>query len=59
MRLSLTLTLSKRRSLAYRNQLLCISMDWLLQDKDLRHERVKDTSANIYSQYIPLFKKLI
>ena len=34
-----------RRSLAYRNQcqkpdLLCKSMDWLLYDGDLRHERV-------------------
>ena len=34
-----------RRSLSYRNQcqkqdLLCKSMDWLLYDRDLRHERV-------------------
>ena len=39
------LTLSKRRSLLYRNQsadLLCKSKDWLLYDRDLRHERVND-----------------
>ena len=36
------LTLSRRRSLPYRNQsidLLCKSMDWFLNGKDLRHER--------------------
>ena len=38
------LTLSWRGSLSYRNQfidLLRKSMDWLLYDNDLRHERVK------------------
>ena len=38
------LTLSWRRSLPYRNQLIYLqnkSMDWFLYDRDLRHERVK------------------
>ena len=38
------LTLSRRRSLSYRNQfidLLCKSMDWFLLDNGLRFERVK------------------
>ena len=42
--LSLTLTLSWRRPLPYRNQstdLLRKSMDWFLLDNGLRHERVK------------------
>ena len=42
------LTLSWRSSLSYQNQsidLLCNSMDWFLYDRDLRHERVKCTSA--------------
>ena len=41
--ISVDLTLSWRRSLSYRNQpidLLCKSMDWLLYDINLRHERV-------------------
>ena len=40
----LTLTLSWRRPLSYRNQstdLLCESMDWFLYDNGPRHERVK------------------
>ena len=42
--LNLSLTLSWRRTLSYRNQfidLLCKSMDWFLYDNGLRHERVK------------------
>ena len=38
------LTLSWRKSISYRNQsidLLCKSMDWILYDNSLRHERVK------------------
>ena len=38
------LTLLGRRSLSYRNQSIDLqskSMDWFLQDRDLRHERVK------------------
>ena len=38
------LTLSCRRSLSYRNRstdlLLCKSIDWVLYDRDLQHERV-------------------
>ena len=34
------LTLSRRRRLSYRNQLLCKSMNWFLYDRDFRHERV-------------------
>ena len=37
-------TLSWWRSLSYRNQsldLLCISIDWFLYDRDLRHERIR------------------
>ena len=33
------LTLSWRRSLSYRNHLLCKSVDWFLYDRDLCHER--------------------
>ena len=39
-----SLTLSRRRSVPYRNQsihFLCKSMDWFLYDKDLRHESIK------------------
>ena len=49
-----TLTLSWRRSLSYRKQpidLLCKSMDWLLYDKGLCHERVNpihDTCLFLY-----------
>ena len=38
-----SLTLSWRRSLSYRNQSIDLqskSMDWVLYDRDLRHERV-------------------
>ena len=38
------LTLSRRRSISYRNQsidLLCKSMEWFLYDIGLRRERVK------------------
>ena len=35
------LTLPWRRSLSYRNHFLCNSLDWLLHNKDLCHERVK------------------
>ena len=41
------LTLSRRRSLSYRNKsinLLYKSMDWFLYDSDLRDERVKPDS---------------
>ena len=44
----ITLTLSWRRPLWYRNQyidLLCKSMDWFLYDDGLRHERVKYNST--------------
>ena len=57
------LTLSRRRSLSYRNQsinLLRKSMDWFLYDKGLRHERVnimlfflnKCTFCNKYEPFI-------
>ena len=42
--IKLSLTLSWRRSLWYRNQsidLLCKSLDWFLYDRDLRPERVE------------------
>ena len=42
------LSLSRQRSLSYRNQsinLLCKSMDWFLYDRDLRHERVNGIKA--------------
>ena len=42
--LIITLTLSRRRTLSYRNQfidLLCKSMDWFLPDRDHPHERAK------------------
>ena len=38
------LTHTWQRPLSYRNQsinLLCISVDWFLYDRDLRHERIK------------------
>ena len=41
---TVSITLSRRRSLSYRNQsidLLCKSMDRFLYDRDLCHERVK------------------
>ena len=44
------LTLSWWRSLSYRNQStysLCKSMDWILYDSDLRHERFKVNSKDI------------
>ena len=52
-----SLTLSRRKSLSYRNQLidlLCESMDWFLYDRDLRHEKVKrlfimNASTSTYS----------
>ena len=43
------LTLLQRRSLSYRNQfvdLLCKSVNWLLYDRNLRHERVKSIKAS-------------
>ena len=42
--LSISLTLSWRRPLSYRNQSIVLqskSMDWFLYDNGLRHERVK------------------
>ena len=39
----ISLTLSRRRSMSYRNQSIDLqrkSMDWLLNDRDFRHERV-------------------
>ena len=42
----ISLTLSWRRPLSYRNQSIdseSKSMDWFLYDKDLRHERVNET----------------
>ena len=53
------LTLSWRRSLSYRNHLLCKSMDWFLHDRDLRHERVKDIAFHKYFFHILFFKKLV
>ena len=44
------LTLSLRWSLSHRNQsidLLCKSMDWFLNDRDLRHERVNNKTRII------------
>ena len=48
--LNVTLTLSWRRLLSYRNQsidLLCKSMDWFLYDNGLRHERVNWKSVQM------------
>ena len=48
--ISSALTLSRRRSLSYRNQsidLLCKSMDWFLYDNGLRLERSNNSSINI------------
>ena len=47
----LSLTLSWRRPLSYRNQsidLLCKSMDWFLYDNGLCHERVNRSYCIIY-----------
>ena len=44
MNFSFSLTLSRRRPLSYRNQLIDLLrklMDWFLYDNGLRHERVK------------------
>ena len=41
------LTLSWRRSLPYRNQSIDLfyeSVDWFLHDRDLRHEKIKDST---------------
>ena len=45
-----SLTLSQQRSLSYRNQCIDLqskSMDWFLQDRNLRQERVNTFQANI------------
>ena len=50
---STSLTLSWPRPLSYRNQsinLLRNSMDWLLYDNGLRHERVKHVPIAILSK---------
>ena len=49
MHVSLTVTLSWRRSLPYRNHsdyLQCKSMDWFLFDRDLRLERVNENELH-------------
>ena len=54
------LTLSWRRSLSYRNQsidLLCKSMDWFLNGRDLRHERVEESLY--WNQNNQLYVKLL
>ena len=51
----LSLTLSRRRPLSYRNQsidLLCKSLDWFLHNNGLRHERVKDVAKKVNSNDI-------
>ena len=48
------LTLAWRRSLWYRNEsidLLCKSMDWLLYDREVRHERVKHSFSHSPESY--------
>ena len=43
------LILLRRMSLSYRKQstdLLCKSMDWLIYNRDLRHQKVKELSQN-------------
>ena len=54
----ISLTLSRRRSLSYRNKAIDLqskSMDWFLYDRNLRHERVKPFQAN-YSSPPPAWK---
>ena len=49
-------TLSRQRSLFYRNQstdLLCISIDWFLNVRDRRHEKVK---GQIALSHLPALK---
>ena len=61
-RLLLNLTLSWRRSLSYRTQSIDLfwkSMDWLLYDRDLRHERVKTLLRTVFRvEQINLFNHL-
>ena len=52
------LALSWRRSLSYRNHLLCKSMDWLLYDRVLCHERVKQVLIKVFFIAIANFPKL-
>ena len=50
----MSLTLSQQRSLSYRNQCIDLqskSMDWFLQDRNLRQERVNTFQANIPFRY--------
>ena len=57
----MSLTLSRRRSLTYRNQSidsLCKSMNCFLCDKDLHHERVKHTVNWIIRNYAFLLFKM-
>ena len=54
----LLLTLSRRRTIAYRNQsinLLCKSMDWFLYDIGLRRERVKWISLIVALKHLNAF----
>ena len=47
--------LLKQRSLSYRNQSIDLqrkSMDWFLYDRDLRHERVKESVKYIWWRYV-------
>ena len=59
----LHLPLSWRRSLPYRNQSIDLqsrSMDWFLYDRDLRHEKVKDThKENAPSNKTPVLTKSV
>ena len=53
-----SLTLSRRRSLSYRNQTIDFlrkSMDWFLYDNGLHHERVKSKSGNNIDLSQPVF----
>ena len=55
---NLSLTLSWRKPLSYRNQsidLLCKSMDWFLYDNNLRHERVNYKRSHGITVLINLF----
>ena len=52
------LTLSLRWCLSYKNQsidLLCISMDWFLYDRDLHHERVKGVCKMLHAKLLRNF----
>ena len=61
--MKILLTLSWRRSPSYRNQsidLLCKSIDWFLCDRDLLHERVKETdhgNSSLISSFLLKFSR--